>query len=161
VAALALVGAAVVVHRDDRGAQQSVLEAVALSFGADRPAVVVGVADLRAVLGPRLERPLVGVSRGGAADEIPFTEDAQLRRRFLGDTEAPPTPPHLEVELDAAIDRTGAELLIVGSTNPVAYPDGWVPGEGWCLVGGDDQGAVFVRPGLLRAGARCEPALTP
>ncbi len=142
------------VHHNDRGRTPTALEATALAFGADRPAVVLGAADLRAILGPRLERPLVGVSRGGRADEIPFADDAQLRRRVLGEDTAPP-PPTFASELDAAIDATGVELLIVGAASPVGYPDGWVPDDGWCLVGGDSDGVLFVRPSLLGPDATC------
>jgi hypothetical protein len=158
--AVLLLGTFVAVRHNDRGRQTTELEKVALSFGADRPAVVLGVTDLRAVLGPRLERPLRKVSRGGAADERPFADDNQMLRRVLG-TPTPPPPPELGVELDRAIDATGLDLLIIGSTSPAGYPDGWVPARGWCLVGGDAEGTVFVRPTLLAPGQPCVPALEP
>lgn len=162
VAAVVLVGSLAVggalYHRLDRGRTPTLLETTLLALGADRPAVVVGVADLRAVLGPRLERPLVKVSRGGAADEIPFADEAQMRRRVLGDTTTSPPPPGLARELDRAIDATGASVLVTGGISPIGYPDGWLPAEGWCLAGGDAEGTVFVRPELLPAGAACVSA---
>ncbi len=159
VAVAALVGGFAVIHRSDRGTQLSTLERLAQSFGPDRAAVVVGVGDLRAVLGPRLERPLLGVSRGGRANETPFTDDAQLVHHFLGGP-APRSSSELRSALDAAVAATGADLLIVGRGNPVARPDDWVPDNTWCLVGSDPEGAVFVRPRLLQPGAVCQAAVS-
>lgn len=155
---LTLVASAAAIHHNDRGRTPTTLESLVLTYGADTPAVPVGVTDLRALLGPRLERPLIRVSRGGAAEEIPFADEAQLRRRVLGDTSAPPPPPELATELDAAIDATGADLLVVGLTSPLGFPDGWVPGPDWCVAGGDSEGTLFVRQGLLPAGTRCVTA---
>jgi hypothetical protein len=154
-AALAVV--AVVVHRNDRARQTSPLEALALTYGEDHPAVVVGVEDLRALLGPRLHRPLIGVSRGGEAGEIAFVHDVQMARYVEGGS-PPPADPSLVAGLDRAIDETGADVLVVGFDNPVAYPSGWTPAEGWCLVGGDGEGVLYVRAPLLAAGQPCETA---
>ena len=154
----ALAGGFVTYHHLDRGRTPTGLETTLLALGADRPAVVVGVADLRAVLGPRLERPLIKVSRGGAADEIPFADEAQVRRRVLGDTTASPPPASFGPALDKAIDDTGALVLVTGGISPTGYPDGWRPAKGWCLAGGDGEGTVFVRPQLLPPGVPCVPA---
>ena len=150
-----LATAFVAYHRLDRGRTPTTLEATLLALGEDRPAVVIGVADLRAVLGPRLKRPLVKVSRGGAAEEIPFADEDQLRRRILGDDDTDPPPPELAAQLDRAIDDAGPDVLVTGGISPVGYPDGWRPAEGWCLAGGDEQGTVFVRPALLPPGVDC------
>ena len=151
----ALVVVAVVVHRNDRAEQTSPLEALLLTYGDDQPAVVVGMGDLRALLGPRLERPLIGVSRGGEAGEIAFVHDEQMAR-FVGGAPPPPADPDLVAGLDQAIDATGIDLLVVGYDNPVAHPTGWTPAEGWCLVGGDEEGALYVRAPRLPAGQACE-----
>jgi hypothetical protein len=158
VALAGLVGLTGAIHHNDRGHVATTLESLMLSFGPSTPAVPVGVTDLRALLGPRLERPLVRVSRGGAAEEIPFADENQLRRRVLGDADAPPPPPELARELDAAIDATRARLLVVSLASPLGFPDGWVPDAGWCVVGGDGEGTLFVRPELLGAGVACTSA---
>ncbi len=155
---LTVLASAAAIHTNDRGRTQTSLEALVGSYGPTTPVVPVGVTDLRALLGPRLERPLVRVSRGGAAEEIPFADEAQLRRRILDDTSAPPPPPELARELDAALDATGAEVIAVADGSPLGYPDGWVPDEGWCFAGGDDDGTVFVRAALLPAGTPCTTA---
>lgn len=152
-----LTGATAAYHRLDRGRSTTQLEATLLAYGEDRPAIVMGVADLRAVLGPRLERPLVKVHRGGAADEIPFADEAQLRRRTLGE-DTPPPPPHLAEELDAALAAAEPDMLVVGSISPVGYPDGWKPDDGWCFGGGAPEGAVFLRREALLPGVECVPA---
>ena len=141
------------IDRNDRGRQTSELEALALSYGEDHPVVVVGVADLRALLGPRLERPLRGVARGGEAGEIPFADETQLLRWVRGEP-PPPADPALADALDAAIEATGVDLLAVGFDNPIAYPPGWRPATGWCLVGGDGDGALYAR-GPALAGEPC------
>ena len=133
VAMAALFGSFGLYHRLDRGRTPTPLEATLLALGEDRPAIVIGVADLRAVLGPRLERRMIGVSRGGAAEEIPFVDEAQFRRHILGEDTAPP-PPHLAAELDRALDEADADVLVTGSS-PLGYPDGWRPAEGWCPRG--------------------------
>jgi hypothetical protein len=141
-------------HRLDRGRTPTTLEATLLALGEDRPAIPIGVADLRAVLGPRLERPLVKVSRGGEAEEIPFADEAQFRRQILGE-DTPPPPPNLAEELDRALADAPADVLVVGPVAQIGYPEGWRPDDSWCFAGGDDQGAVFVRPVLLPPGVAC------
>jgi hypothetical protein len=162
VAAVVLIGSLVggvgVYHHLDRGRTPTVLEATLLALGPDEPAVVTGVADLRAVLGPRLERPLVKVSRGGAADEIPFTDEAQLRRRILGEAGTTPPPARLSDALDDAIDAAGPDILVTGGVSPTGYPDGWLPTDAWCLAGGDGEGTVFVRAERLPPGVACVTA---
>jgi hypothetical protein len=146
-------------HYTDRGRTPTVLERTLLAFGPDEPAVVMGTNDLRAVLGPRFDRPLVKVSRGGAAKEIPFADEAQLRRRVLGEDTAPP-PAELGPALDRAIEETGARILVVGPS-PLGFPDGWAPLDDWCLAGGDNEGVVFVRAELLPGGVPCVAAPEP
>jgi hypothetical protein len=153
----AVAGAAAAFHRLDRGRTPTKLEATLLVLGADRPAVVLGVSDLRAVLGPRLERPLVRVSRGGAAQEVPFADEAQLRRRVLGE-HTPPPPPNFARELDRALERARADLLVVADISPVGYPDGWVPSHDWCLAGGDAEGTVYARRSIVPPGVACVTA---
>lgn len=158
VAVLVLVGvlaSTAAYHRLDRGRTPTVLESTLLVLGADEPAVVTGVADLRAVLGPRLERPLVKVSRGGAADEIPFADEAQLRRRVLGEEGTDPPPVELGEALDRAVEEADTTLLVVGGVSPTGYPDGWMPSDDWCFAGGDGEGAVFVREDAVPQGVGC------
>ncbi len=155
--AAAIVGAFAAYHRLDRGRTPTQLEATLLAFGEDEPAIVIGVADLRAVLGPRLDRPLVKVHRGGAADEIPFADENQLRRRVLGE-DTPPAPAHLGDELDDALAAADPDLLVVGTVSPVGFPDGWLPDDSWCFAGGDTEGAVFVRREVMLPGVECVTA---
>jgi hypothetical protein len=155
--AVGLVGAFAAYHRLDRGRTPTQLEATLLAFGEDEPAIVIGVADLRAVLGPRLDRPLVKVHRGGAADEIPFADENQLRRQTLGE-DTPPAPASLGDELDDALAAAEPDLLVAGTASPVAFPEGWRPDDSWCFAGGDTEGAVFVRLDAMLPGVECVTA---
>jgi hypothetical protein len=152
--AVAIAGVFVVLHRIDNRRTPTVLEATLLAFGPKVPAVVVGVADLRSVLGPRLDRRLIGIARGGAADEIPFADTNQVRRRVLGE-KTPPPPAAFIRGFDRAVDKAGTQLLVVGAVAPLGFPDGWVPSDAWCLVGGDNEGSVFARPAALGPTVAC------
>ena len=154
---VAIVGAAGVIHRIGNRRPPTALEATLLKFGNKTPAVVVGVVDFRAALGPRLDRPLVGIARGGAADELPFADENQVRRRVLG--EAVPLPPaRLVSRFSEAVDAKGTRLLVVSPTSPLGFPDGWVPSATWCFVGGNAEGAVYARRDVLPASLPCVPA---
>jgi len=156
-AVLALVSIAAVfvtLHRIDRGRTETPLERALLAYGPRQAAVVLGVGDLRAVLGPELDRHLIDVSRAGRAHEIPFADANQMRRVELGDTAAPPEPASFTTGLNAAILGAHTTLLVVGFANPVAYPQGWKPTAAWCHVFADDEGEVYVSA-LSQPGGTC------
>lgn len=145
-------GAFVVFHKEDRGRRLLPLEVVLQPFGWDRPALVMGAEDMRAVLGPRLERPVAKVARGGHADEVPFVTVDQIRREVLGE-DAPPEPPELAEELTRAVDDSGYDLLVVGHGTPIAVPEGWEPSDRWCEVGRDKEMIVYATRTVLGLGA--------
>lgn len=142
-------------HRYDRGHDLRPLEHALLAVGPDEPVIVLGVFDLRSLLGPRLERPLVGVSRDGEVGEVPFVDENQIRRLFLDDTTAPASASAFVPALDRAVAEAGAELLVVGSLGEFSYPEGWAPDERWCPV--ERVGAITIyATGELRASETCE-----
>jgi hypothetical protein len=149
------------IHRVDRASRLTAMEQTLLAFGPRSPAVVLGEGDLRSVLGPNLDRPLVGVSQGGHAHERPFADANQLRRTFLGDHNAPLPPAHLGLGLDAALAATRAGLLVVGNASAIAFPEGWTPAPGWCLVGTSSEGSVYAKATVLNQGGHCPAAPTP
>jgi hypothetical protein len=73
---------------------------------------------------------------------VPFADENQVRRLLLGDASAPPTPSSLASELDAALVRSGLDLLVVGPISAFTYPEGWRPDGRWCPVA--HPGAVVV-----------------
>jgi hypothetical protein len=128
-------GSAAAFHRYDRGGMPTALEhALLVTAGQDEPVAVLGVLDLRSILGPRLERPLVGVSRGGEVGEIPFADENQIRRLVLDDPRFPAAPAAFGPLLDEALARSNARFLVVGSLGQTVYPEGWVPDDRWCGV---------------------------
>jgi hypothetical protein len=156
-AAVTVVGALgagfVVFHTEDRGTELLPLEVVLQPLGFDRPALVMGAEDMRAVLGPRLERPVAKVDRGGHAGEIPFVTVDQIRRDILGDEDAPDEPPELAEALTRAVDDSGYDLLVVGFGTPIAVPDGWEPSDEWCEVGRVKEMVVYATRSALGLGA--------
>jgi hypothetical protein len=160
-AALALVGVVVsvgvgfgVIHHIDAGASETPLEQALLHYGPHTPAVVLGELDLRAVLGPRLERPLIRVGRGGKAHEDPFV-DADLVKGLLVDGQdgTAPAPASYSAALDAALAATHAPLLVIGSFVTLSYPSGWTPPPPWCLDTTTSEGSLYVTASLL--GGHC------
>jgi hypothetical protein len=137
-----LVTSGLAYHRYDRGVVTQPLERAMLTFGPKEPVVVLGVFDLRSLLGPRLGRPLVGMSRGGEVGEVPFADENQIRRRYLGDQHAPDTAAALGPMLDAALRSSDRELLVVGPLGDFSYPEGWTPDAGWCAV--EQVGSVTI-----------------
>ena len=146
-------------RRLDRGRTTIAPEAALLSFGPKEPAVVLGIVDLRALLGPRLERPLIGVSRGGKAHETPFVTEADMRRSILGDRSVAPDDPAMAAALRVAVDASGRSLVVVADT-PFSPPS-WTPSAGWCTV--FDQGGerIYARPWLLPKGSPCRLPVPP
>lgn len=146
VAGLVLVaGGFAAFHRLDRGTTLTGVEQAMLAFPADQPVIVVGVGDLRSLLGPRLERPLLGVSRGGNADEVPFIDRDQIRRHMLDDAATAPPAPTLAQALDAALAAAPANLLAIGADAFTAYPDGWSPDDTWCSAAVAGRVTVYTR----------------
>lgn len=117
-------GATVVERRDPRDVAGP-LE-VAVEQGkrtADTNQVLVlFVTDARAALGPDLTGRLLGVSAGGASGETPIAAPA---------------------DLDAAIRRTEAELMLTGNVDLVGRPPGWSPAAGWCEVATDGRHTLY------------------
>lgn len=143
----------VVFHKEDRGDVLLPLEVVMQPLGWDTPALVLGAEDMRAVLGPRLERRVHKVDRGGHAGEIPFVTVDQIRREILGDEDAPDEPPELAEELTEAVDASGYEVLVIGHGTPIAVPEGWEPSDKWCEVGRVREMIVYATRTVLGLGA--------
>lgn len=151
VAVVVTLGTAAVLHRYDRGDARTALEQAVLDAGGDdEPVAVLGVLDLRSLLGPRLQRPLVGVSRGGKVGEIPFANESQILRVFVEDPDAAPAPASFVPRLDDALARSEARLLVVGPLGGGAYPEGWQPDERWCSVAGIGSITLYERCGTQR-----------
>ena len=148
----ALGGAAAAFHREDRGDELTALERLLQPFGFERPALAMGVDDMRSVLGPRLERHVFKVDRGGHANEIPFVDVDQVRAIVLGE-ERPAQRPELADELTAAIDSSPYDLLVLDRSAPLGVPLGWEPSDRWCLVGRVDQTEVYAAATAYGLGA--------
>jgi 4-amino-4-deoxy-L-arabinose transferase-like glycosyltransferase len=123
--AASLVGAWGITLRTSRSLQPTPLElAVARAAGNDT-VIVLGPTDLRSILGKRLDRELVTLSNGGAADERAFTDQAQLTR---------------------ALEGSPWSVLVVSTVRGVpAVPVGWVPPATWRLEGRFGTAAVYLR----------------
>jgi 4-amino-4-deoxy-L-arabinose transferase-like glycosyltransferase len=88
-----------------------------------REVTVLGVEDLRSVLGPDLDVEMRVVSAGGRAGERPFDDDD---------------------ELDAALPRTPGAVLLLLPDAP-AVPRSWHPPRPWKLMERTTQGEIYVR----------------
>jgi hypothetical protein len=86
------------------------------------PIMVVGVHDVRALLGPRFEGTLAKVSAGGAADERMVEDPAELTQR---------------------IEAARPALVAVGPPQ-ITVPDGWTPPRTWIEVG-RHRGVTYYR----------------
>jgi hypothetical protein len=141
-------------HRYDRGRTPSPLESTLLAYGGEHsPVAVLGVLDLRSLLGPRLERPLVNLSRGGKVGEIPFADENQVRRLLLDETDRPPAPASFGPALDNALRIAAVDLLVVGSMGQASYPEGWAPDATWCALATASGVQVYGRVGSAPARA--------
>ncbi len=123
--AATLVGTWGVVLRSSRDLQPTLLElAVARAAGNDT-VIVLGPTDLRSILGRRLDRELVTLSNGGAADERAYTDAAQLSR---------------------ALDASHWNVLVLSTVPGIpAVPDGFVPSASWREEGTYGIAAVYLR----------------
>ena len=130
---LAWVGTAALIHRrDGRDAPTRLDRAISLAWQPGRPILVLGARDFLSIFGRRLGRPTITLAQGGRAHEIAFRSAS---------------------ELDAAVERTGADVIVVRVTRrdaslELTMPPGWTPPAGWCRVGGDAAASVFVRQGF-------------
>lgn len=156
--AVVLLITALTFHRYDRGRAPSPLEQALLAYGQHEPVAVLGVIDLRSLLGPRLERPLVSVARGGETGEVPFSDENQIRRLILGQNDVAPAPASFGPALDEMLQHVGAELLVVSpSAKAASYPEGWRPDGRWCAVAVTGAVVLYATGAALAAtpGARC------
>lgn len=110
----------------DRDRPISRLEATLLGIGSVGGRVLVlGAADLRSVLGTRLDTDISTLADGGAAGERPFADPTKL---------------------DEALDSSSANVLVVRrDPGVVAVPPGWVPPPDWQKIADTPTGEVFVR----------------
>ncbi len=106
----------------DRSRSRTELEATLASIEAD-DVIVLGVEDLRSVLGAELDTEMRVVAAGGEADEVPFDNAA---------------------DLNVALRRTDSELLVMLPGSP-AVPRGWEPDGEWRKLRSTRQGVVYAR----------------
>ncbi len=119
---VAFVGLLGAVWSSDRTQSPTELEATLASIRA-REVIVLGVEDLRSVLGPNLDTEMKVVAAGGEADELPFDSAA---------------------DLNVALRRTDSEHLVMLPGSP-AVPRGWEPDGEWRKLRSTRQGVVYAR----------------
>jgi len=98
------------------------LEHVLSKTGRDN-VMVLGVDDMRSVLGSGLRAGVQTVSAGGRAGE---------------------RPPSSREELDAAVRSANADVIVVRDGTP-GVPTGWTPPAGWQRTASTRTGDVYVR----------------
>jgi hypothetical protein len=98
------------------------LEDVLSKTGRDN-VMVLGVDDMRSVLGSGLRAGIQTVSAGGRAGE---------------------RPPSSREELDAAVRSANADVIVVRDGTP-GVPTGWTPPTGWQRAASTRAGDVYVR----------------
>ncbi|MGH2759548.1 MAG: ArnT family glycosyltransferase [Actinomycetota bacterium] len=94
-----------------------------LSRAGRADVMVLGVDDMRSVLGSRLAAGVRTVSAGGRAGE---------------------RPPASREQLDEAVRQANADVIVVRDGTP-GVPKGWTPPEGWQRAARTREGDVYVR----------------
>lgn len=105
-------------------AQPREVRAVLAAAHESGPILVVGVNDLRSLLGPGFEGTLTKVSAGGVAGERVELDGAALT---------------------AKIEAAGPALVAVGPPSPL-LPDDWTPPDTWVEVGRVDSARLYRLP---------------